>query len=196
MQTASLLLFPRQITIVENPDLDVDAALQLCYEERERDPTGRQLSNWGGWQSRSIEGGDDLSEKLSAILLPMITAGLRPGVDVSRSWCVRLSNAWINISPPGSRNDVHIHPMSVFSGVLYLATPRGCGNIVFIEDQHRDPEIGLRTDANRDGTLQHSTYWIEPMAGRMLLFPAVMPHRVEPNLSDDDRVSIAFNIPL
>ena len=43
-------------------------------------------------------------------------------------------------------------------------------------------------------TYQKVTY--EPTPGRLLLFPAWLPHGVEPNLSDADRVVISFNIGL
>jgi len=33
-----------------------------------------------------------------------------------------------------------------------------------------------------------------PVEGEMILFPAHLPHRVEPNYSDDLRISISFNI--
>ena len=33
-----------------------------------------------------------------------------------------------------------------------------------------------------------------PKEGSMLVFPAYLDHKVEPNKSDEDRISISFNI--
>jgi uncharacterized protein (TIGR02466 family) len=34
----------------------------------------------------------------------------------------------------------------------------------------------------------------KPTAGRMLLFPSWLDHGVEPNLSDEERVCLSFNL--
>ena len=40
----------------------------------------------------------------------------------------------------------------------------------------------------------HDTTWFNPQAGSMLIFPADLRHRVERNCSDEDRISIGFNL--
>jgi ectoine hydroxylase-related dioxygenase (phytanoyl-CoA dioxygenase family) len=38
------------------------------------------------------------------------------------------------------------------------------------------------------------SYYFDPMEGGMILFPSHLAHRVNENKSDEDRISIAFNI--
>jgi uncharacterized protein (TIGR02466 family) len=33
-----------------------------------------------------------------------------------------------------------------------------------------------------------------PLEGRMLIFPSYLAHQVEPNESDEDRISVSFNL--
>ena len=44
-----------------------------------------------------------------------------------------------------------------------------------------------RTPFNND------RFFYEPKRGRILLFPSYLGHEVEPNITDEDRISIAFN---
>ena len=37
-------------------------------------------------------------------------------------------------------------------------------------------------------------FWIEPIEGRMLLFPSDVKHRVEKNTTTEDRIVISFKI--
>jgi uncharacterized protein (TIGR02466 family) len=93
---------------------------------------------------------------------------------------------------PRAANTVHTHPHSFLSGVYYVAAPDGCGRIFFQDPRpaaaHRPPAY----EAHTPWTFQQVQY--EPRPGRLLLFPAWLPHGVEPNLSDADRVAISFNV--
>ena len=39
-------------------------------------------------------------------------------------------------------------------------------------------------------------YWFSPIEGRMLIFPSHLQHHVKENKSDEDRISVSFNIQL
>jgi uncharacterized protein (TIGR02466 family) len=95
-----------------------------------------------------------------------------------------LSNMWFNFNRKDNYNITHTHPGCIVSGVLYVHTPENCGEIVFIDPMaHNSSEI----DENISETYT-------PVEGEMILFPAHLPHRVEPNYSDDLRISVSFNI--
>ena len=42
----------------------------------------------------------------------------------------------------------------------------------------------------------YNTYFFTPTEGRILVFPAHLNHRVSPNESHEDRISVSFNIRL
>ena len=104
-----------------------------------------------------------------------------------------LGNMWANINPPGGMNMPHIHPNSLFSGVYYIKSSSNCGRIKIMDPRpgaqmympsrkKGDPGRDMWRDAN-----------IEPVEGRIIMFPAWLWHSVEENISDDIRISVSFN---
>jgi hypothetical protein len=83
---------------------------------------------------------------------------------------------WFNISPPKAFHTWHAHGKEKLlqTGVFYLKTPLNCGNIEF---RH-----------------QGDVFQIEPHSGLLLLFPPDLEHRVCENNSDEDRITLAFDI--
>jgi len=105
----------------------------------------------------------------------------------------KLGNMWANINYPGGYNKPHIHPNSLFSGVYYIKAPPNCGKITF-----NDPRPGIQSvmpQRIKGQPLKH--LWrevhIEPKVGRILMFPSWLWHAVEPNESNDIRISVSFN---
>ena len=80
-------------------------------------------------------------------------------------------------------------------------TPRRsieCGNIVF-ESPHNFSsfiEIQSYTDKFKNDTGCTGGYFFNPIEGKMLIFPSSLEHEVQPNESDEDRISVSFNIKL
>ena len=105
----------------------------------------------------------------------------------------RLGNMWANINYPGGYNKPHIHPNSLYSGVYYVKTPPNCGKIVF-----NDPRPGIQTNMpTRKPGQPPKHLWrevhLDPKVNRILMFPAWLWHSVEPNQSNDLRISVSFN---
>jgi len=97
--------------------------------------------------------------------------------------------SWVNINGNGAWNDVHCHQDNgVFlSGCYYLKCPENSGGIRFY-----DPR-------NTSGSYEKyygkgSFVRFNPYEGLILFFPPYLKHLVEPNQSNENRVSIAFNI--
>jgi len=104
-----------------------------------------------------------------------------------------LGNMWANINPPGGFNRPHTHPNSLWSGVYYVKAPKNSGHLK-IEDPK--PSSLISRPRRKEGQLQ--TYlWnevhFEPIAGRLIMFPAWLNHCVDPNQSNDIRISVSFN---
>jgi uncharacterized protein (TIGR02466 family) len=77
------------------------------------------------------------------------------------------------------------------SGVYYLTAPQDCGDIVF-----RDPRPGALGAPFRlfKDDCDHASF--TPFAGLMILFPSYLEHFVLPSRSDEDRISISFDLTL
>ena len=105
-----------------------------------------------------------------------------------------MGNMWANINPTGATNDPHIHPNSHFSGVYYIATTPKCGVLKIV-----DPRPGAQIIMpNRKKEKLPKHLWkevlLDPVVGRILIFPAWLWHCVEVNQSNQLRISVSFNI--
>ena len=105
----------------------------------------------------------------------------------------KLGSMWANINYSGGYNKPHIHPNSLFSGVYYIKAQPNCGKITF-----NDPRPGVQLNMpTKKGGKPPSHLWrevnIEPKVGRIIMFPSWLWHSVEPNESNDIRISVSFN---
>tara|TARA_Y100000361_G_scaffold62251_1_gene54682 strand:- start:219 stop:797 length:579 start_codon:yes stop_codon:yes gene_type:complete len=106
---------------------------------------------------------------------------------------VKIGNMWANINPPGGYNKPHVHPNSLFSGVYYVKTPINSGQLVC-----SDPRPGIQTCMpNRKKGEPPKHLWrdlhLQPQENRAVIFPAWLWHSVQPNKSNDIRISVSFN---
>lgn len=106
-----------------------------------------------------------------------------------------IDSFWVNINPKFAYNALHDHPQSTLSGVYYVRSNEDSGRLRF-----RDPRAGKRMnpwpvspDAKKD-----QRHWdrvnYKPLPGRLIMFPSWLEHDVEPNQSDEERISISFNM--
>ena len=105
----------------------------------------------------------------------------------------KLGNMWANINYPGGYNKPHIHPNSLFSGVYYVHAQPNSGKLVC-----NDPRPGIQTNMPTRVKGQPPKHlWreihLDPKPGRIIMFPAWLWHCVEPNESNDIRISVSFN---
>tara|TARA_R100001163_G_scaffold61747_1_gene51978 strand:- start:382 stop:963 length:582 start_codon:yes stop_codon:yes gene_type:complete len=105
----------------------------------------------------------------------------------------RLGNMWANINPPGGMNMPHIHPNALFSGVYYVKSQPNCGRLKIIDSR---PGVQYNMPMRKPGD-PGKDLWrdinIEPVTGRIVMFPAWLWHGVEENKSNDIRISVSFN---
>ena len=149
-------------------------------------------SNLGGWQSRDFHLNNE-SDKLHSVLMECIT--LLPLLKKDININVK---AWVNINSPGSLNLQHSHPSCDLSGVLWIKCPDKSGNIFFHSPSGFETfqEIESYTEDFKNNNNYHHSYWFPPIEGRMLIFPSHLEHDVRENLSNEDRISVSFNIKL
>ena len=104
-----------------------------------------------------------------------------------------LGNMWANINPPGGMNRAHQHPNSLWSGVYYIKAPKNCGHLKIDDPRASAAMFRPRQKANNlPPRLYRETHY-EPIAGRCIMFPSWLMHCVDPNQSNDIRISVSFN---
>ena len=90
-------------------------------------------------------------------------------------------------------NRAHQHPNSLWSGVYYVKAPSNSGYLKI--DDPRSSAAMVRPK-QKEGKLPprlfRETHY-EPIAGRCIMFPSWLTHCVDPNESNDIRISVSFN---
>jgi uncharacterized protein (TIGR02466 family) len=145
-------------------------------------------SNFGGWQSPSEWENEDLKNTEILILLKEIN---KIAQEISSKWNIKifLDNFWININKKNNFNVSHIHPYSSFSGTYYIQTNNDSGKIVF---ERPDNQYFVLT-SNKNNKYRFGSYSINPKNNMLIFFSSNIPHYVETNISNQDRISLAFN---
>tara|TARA_Y100001972_G_scaffold84497_1_gene102868 strand:- start:2569 stop:3171 length:603 start_codon:yes stop_codon:yes gene_type:complete len=165
--------------------------IELAYQERIKNQ-GRTASNVGGYQSKPFllrERNDVLSQTLLNIItnLPCFKKSIE--FDIS---------AWVNINKSGDSNQNHNHPATNLAGVLWIKIPKNSGNIKLLSPYNFTAygELFSYIDEFQKQTNCYYDYKYEPKEGAMIIFPAHLIHKVEENKSNEDRISVSFNIDL
>jgi len=151
---------------------------------------GLQKTNMNGWHSTT-----DMHTKVEyKHLIEELHIAQQ---DIYKDECLEgeplLGNMWANINFKGGYNRPHIHPNSLWSGVYYIKTPDKCGHLN-IEDTRT---MSLMSRPKKTNKQEPKHLWREvhfkPKAGRLIMFPSWVNHCVDPNESDDIRISVSFN---
>ena len=95
--------------------------------------------------------------------------------------------SWMTYSRKGNYGHIHSHGASDLSGVYYFKTDGNDGNI-FFETPNK-----LLTSSFCFNHM-HSRAYYKPEPGKMLLFPGWLEHGVQTNTTDNERVSVSFNV--
>jgi uncharacterized protein (TIGR02466 family) len=140
-------------------------------------------SNEGGWQSDL----QDTNKIPINILLKQIQESCKKINKNIKD--VLVNQLWININSKNDWNSVHQHSQYHISGTYYVKTNKNCGEICF-----RDPRPGALTNNVYKIYEQYPIQFFNPEDGMLILFPSFLDHYVKPNKSEEDRISISFDI--
>ena len=177
--------------------------VDYVYEQKETFETVTGRTNIGGWQSEDTYHNFDniintvVKDNLKGHLIDkgILSKDLDTAIGTITT-AMRLNSLWINVNGKGHYNVQHNHPLSNFSGVFWIKSPVGSGDKKF-----RSPntfscykEMSFYTPGFKDQYNAYTSYNIPPQEGVMLIFPSFLLHSVEENLSDQDRISVAFNL--
>ena len=108
--------------------------------------------------------------------------------------------AWANVNAKGDYHNLHNHPHSWLSGTYYLIVPGQTTKTGSRDDLNPgcisfyDPRGAANMSALRNDGQFDPEYRRLPEAGELYLWPAFLHHFVHPNLSDEPRLSISFNV--
>ena len=121
----------------------------------------------------------------------------RAGMDYSIKWSLQ---GWGNINRLGDYHDPHNHPYAYLSGTYYVRVPgkdRSLKNRADVRPgciTFYDPRGSVNMTAIKNDPQVEPEFTIAPKPGMILLWPSFVMHFVHPNLSDESRISISFNL--
>jgi len=156
---------------------------------RAKDPVGRRISNaYTGWQSNDGVERRPIWNKMLRVMKDKLNQDIVRfhGIDLSKVQ-VTIGNVWANINDHLAWNKPHLHNGCWYSGALYIHAEGDEGNFVAI---NTDPKVVSDFPHNMR---QRESHEVRPISGTLLMFPSAMMHMVEPNPTNKDRYSVAFN---
>jgi uncharacterized protein (TIGR02466 family) len=196
------LFFPTPIYYTDLADADaINARVKaLIRAWRDDDPQGQFRTNepWlGGWHSPT-----DMHTRREYDCLTREIFELMHGVYASLGYDPDYEpvcdSMWANVNPRHASNRHHTHPHALWSGVYYVQTPPECGLLYFTDPRPQTQVMPPRYDLARRSPATWLEVHYQPQAGRLIVFPAWLPHAVQPNLSKEEgpageRISVSFN---
>ena len=188
-------VFPTEIWVNYDHQCIVNnESLAEIIIRRSLNESSRKLTNVGGWQSS-----DDLTEDGQFTDLVTYVAQNFNSVYKHNNYIEKLrvviDNMWANVNNHKDFNMAHLHPNSDWSFTYYVKVTEDSGDIVFCDPRLRRI-MNVQDDIIQDynNKSQHSTYSVSPLNGRLIIFPSYLEHFVEPNLTQETRISISGNI--
>ena len=184
------LHFPTPIYIADIKHLTLNKDLERDIVAWSKQDKGISRTNVQGWHSTT-----DMHERPEyKNLVNMLYEAQRTIYDQEHLDSEPfLGNMWANINPPGGMNRSHQHPNSLWSGVYYVKAPKNCGHLKI--DDPRNSASMIRPK-QKPGQLPPRLYretHYEPKDGRLIMFPSWLLHCVDPNESNEIRISVSFN---
>lgn len=190
-QSGVLKLFPTYVWATQlKPDVYGPINRDIL---RRLETIGREqpaLDRSGQWQTAQ-----DLQrhEELAA-LVSIVTATAREICDslTITYGDLEITGCWANVSAPGYPHRQHLHPNNYLSGAYYVRTAAGSDSIRFHDPR---PQAGIVVPPARDQNRANpDQVALDVREGMLVMFPAWLTHSVAPNMSQDTRVSVAFNL--
>jgi len=188
------LFFPTPVWVsqLENYNEVNDKILTYIKNIQNEDSKGIIKSNIKGWHSKDF----DLKNKNVVEFINNISSQINQVInnmnwDISNQ-AVKISSMWAIINIGGASNARHHHGNSTISAAYYVKAPKNCGKFTIENpnsiNKHSYPPSNKKTKFN--SKLEK----LDIEEGDLFIFPAHLPHGVEENKSDDDRIVISFNI--
>ena len=173
--------------------------LDACQSLAEEDVAGRAWSRahgYGGYTSYASL--NDLPQRMSVFdeLKRRLDKHAKAFADQLafdlQGGKLRMDSLWVNILKPGAAHSGHVHPHSVLSGTVYVATPPGASAL-----RLEDPRLPLMMAApprRPEAPEAAQTFvYLQPQPGTIYMWESWLRHEVPVNRAKTPRVSVSFN---
>jgi uncharacterized protein (TIGR02466 family) len=143
-----------------------------------------------GWQSvNNLQEREEFREFVGCVQrgANSILRFLRIGLEA-----YEITGCWATVLAPGAAHKAHRHPNNFLSGVYYVSVHPGADTINFHDAR---PQTGVIRPPVVELTSQNTDQVVVSVRnGTLLMFPAWLEHSVDANMSNEERISVSFNI--
>ena len=141
-------------------------------------------SNRGGWQSELYDSKNDMFEPLIKQIRDF--CGHLP-LNIKE---IIIPQLWANVNKKGNWNIIHQHGNYDLSGTYYVKAPKDSGRLLF-----RDPRPAAMSNGFMCKNFDKGEFkTVNVLEGMLGIWPAYLDHFVEPSNTDEERISISFDI--
>jgi uncharacterized protein (TIGR02466 family) len=163
------------------PDVSLKELEKEVYEIK-GNYESEQKSNMNGYQSPVFDNDDTRYNELNKLNdclrnFSQDIAG-NNGSFKSSSW-------WININKAHDYNLVHTHYSADLIGIYYISIPEDSGTLTLLRKDGMEYSRLFRNS---------NTFSLNADAGRLYIMPGCLWHYVTSNQTEEDRISVSFNI--
>ena len=184
-------MFPTLVWKIQiRPNLHeaIDRKILAALARMRRDAP--QLAPGQGWQSgHTLHELAEFRDLLSCIdnAAKSVLRFLRIADDA-----FEITGCWANVLAKGAAHRAHSHPNNFLSGVYYVQTHAVADTINFHDPRNQTgiirPAVSELTAENTDQVV------VRVKNGTLLIFPSYLQHSVDANASEEERISISFNV--
>jgi uncharacterized protein (TIGR02466 family) len=190
LQLWPVLFLQRALPSAERANLELERLIAAREAERPDQTTAYRDANLFAAKSAAVDWLRQCIHKTASDYCR------RAGMQYPIDWTLQ---GWANVNRLGDYHDPHNHPHAYLSGTYYVrvpasrSTPRNRADVRPGCISFYDPRVANMT-AIRDDPQSEPEHTVVPAAGMILLWPAFIMHFVHPNLSEESRISISFNL--
>ena len=184
------LHFPTPIYILDIKDQSLNLQLEKDVINWMNQDKGITRTNVNGWHSTT-----DMHKKpeFKRLVNALHEAQKKIYIEEHLESEPFLGNMWANVNPPGGMNRAHQHPNSLWSGVYYIKATENSGDLKIDDPRNCASMIRPKQKQGKlPARLYRETHY-KPVTGRCIMFPSWLMHCVDPNKSNDIRISVSFN---
>ena len=140
-------------------------------------------SNRGGWQSEIQKPDDTFNPLVQKI--DEVCKNINLGIKETF-----IPQLWVNVNKAGDYNIIHQHGGYILSGTYYVKVPKDSGRLTF-----RDPRPGAICNTFMVNRFDGGEFRnLNLFDGLLVIWPSYLDHFVEPSKTNEERISISFDI--
>lgn len=171
------------------PDVSLDKLKQQAYSIKEQFPNGYDKKKNKSYMSPNFDKNNSCNQKEFKKLLKIVKEFSQNELN-ARNFNLKLNSYWwwLSINEPSGNMRIHSHGRADLIAIFHVSLPKNSGELQLV-----------RNDGSSYGNLyknkpNENVINIKSSPGRLYIIPGHIWHLVTTNDSEEDRISVSFNL--